>query len=78
MSSPFSHRVGRWCEYKGGHCRKYLSVWVEGVVHGRGWGVCGGLPGRLEKVMELLAWKSEAEEGDGDSGGGGVLDMKLL
>lgn len=46
-----------------------------------GIGGCGGLPGRLRQVMELLVWKSEGEGGgDGRSGcsGGGVLDMKLL
>lgn len=34
---------------------------------------CGGLPGRLQQVMELLVWKSEGEEGgDGGSRVGGA------
>lgn len=38
-----------------------------------GTGGCGGLPGRLRQVMELLVWKSEGEGGgDGRSGCSGV------
>lgn len=45
-----------------------------------GTGGCGGLPGRLRLVMELLVWKSEGEGGgDGRSGcsGGGGHEIAL-